>query len=396
MSEPSEPSEPVESVESDVVERLVVHVDDEVLDDLRDRLARTRFPDQIADTGWEYGTPIPYVRELVEHWRTAYDWREQEVALNGLFHCRTVIDGQPLHFVHERSPHEDALPLLLVHGWPGSIVEFLDVIPRLTHPEEFGGTAADAFHVVAPSLPGYGFSPPPTESGWDIVRTARAFVTLMDRLWYHGYGAQGGDWGAQITTRMAALDPDHMVGLHLNMALAVPPADLGPLTDGEQADLAAMAAFQRDEGAYAQLQMTKPQTLAMGLNDSPAGLLAWIVEKFRTWSDCGGDVESAFDRDRLLTNVMLYWVTQTAASSTRLYWETLHSGALRRPLERVTVPTGVARYPGEVVIRYPRSWVEQTYNVTHWAELPRGGHFAAMEQPDLFVDDLRTFFRTVR
>ena len=385
-----------DAVADDVVERFLVHVDDAVLDDLRDRLTRTRLPQQIPGTGWEYGTPVEVLAPLVAHWRDTYDWRAEEAELNLLDHCRTVIDGQPFHFVHARSPHEDALPLLLVHGWPGSIVEFLDVIPRLTHPEEHGGTAADAFHVVAPSLPGYAFSPPPTEPGWDIQRTARAFVTLMDRLWYHRYGAQGGDWGAQITTRMAGMDAAHMVGLHLNMALANPQTDLSALTDEERADLAAMGRFQASEGAYAALQMTKPQTLGAALDDSPAGLLSWIVEKFRAWSDCGGDPFTVFDRDRLLTNVMLYWVTQTAASSTRLYWETLHSGALRRPLERVTVPTGVARYPGEVVIRYPRSWVEQTYDVTHWAELPRGGHFAAMEQPDLFVDDVRAFFRTVR
>jgi len=381
---------------SDIVERFVVHVDDEVLDDLDDRLARTRYPDQIPGSGWEYGTPVDYLRALVDHWRGEYDWRAQEVALNGLFHCRTVIDGQPLHFVHERSPHDDALPLLLVHGWPGSIVEFLDVIPRLTHPEEYGGSAADAFHVVAPSLPGYGFSPPPTEPGWDIVRTARAFVVLMERLWYGRYGAQGGDWGAQITTRMATMDPDHMVGLHLNLPLATPPKEPGPLTDEERADLATMARFQATEAAYASLQMTKPQTLGAALDDSPAGLCSWIVEKLRTWSDCDGDPETVFTRDQMLTNVMLYWVTGTFTSSARMYWETAHSGALQQPLGYVEVPTGVARYPKEEILRFPRSWVEQTYNVTHWAVQPRGGHFAAMEQPDLFVDDLRTFFRTVR
>jgi pimeloyl-ACP methyl ester carboxylesterase len=380
----------------DAVERFVVHVDDDVLDDLRERLARTRLPDQIPGTGWEYGTPVDVLAPLVEYWRDAYDWRAQEAELNLLDHCRTVIDGQPFHFVHARSPHEDALPLLLVHGWPGSIIEFLDVIPRLTHPEEHGGAPADAFHVVAPSLPGYAFSPPPTEPGWDIVRTARAFVTLMERLWYPRYGAQGGDWGAQITTRMAGMDAEHMIGLHLNLALATPPADAGPLTDEEQADLAVMRRFQASEGAYAALQMTKPQTLAAALDDSPAGLLSWILEKFRTWSDCDGDPFTTFDRDRLLTNVMLYWVTRTFASSARMYWETAHSGALAQPLGSVTVPTGVARYPKEEILRFPRSWVERTYHVTHWAVMPRGGHFAAMEQPDLFVDDVRTFFRTVR
>jgi microsomal epoxide hydrolase len=378
------------------IERFHIRVDDSTLEDLRLRLSMTRFPDQIDGTGWEYGTPIAYVRELVRYWRDEYDWRAQEAQLNELDHFRTRIDGQQIHFVHARSRHADALPLLIVHGWPGSVVEFLDVIPRLTDPEAHGGGAEDAFHVVAPSLPGYGFSEPPRAPGWDIRRVAHAFVELMERLGYPRYGAQGGDWGAQIVTRLAALDPEHCAALHLNMPIASAPAEPLPVTEEEQAGLAAMAAFQRDEGAYAQLQGTKPDTLSMALNDSPAGLLSWIVEKFRTWSDCDGDPENCFTRDQLITNVMLYWVTETFASSARLYWETMHSGALKDPPKFVTVPTGVARYPKEVVLRFPRSWVEQRYNVTHWAVMPRGGHFAAMEQPELFVDDLRTFFRTVR
>jgi pimeloyl-ACP methyl ester carboxylesterase len=378
------------------IERFHIRVDDSTLEDLRLRLSMTRFPDQIDGTGWEYGTPIAYVRELVRYWRDEYDWRAQEAQLNELDHFRTRIDGQQIHFVHARSRHADALPLLIVHGWPGSVVEFLDVIPRLTDPEAHGGRAEDAFHVVAPSLPGYGFSEPPRAPGWDIRRVAHAFVELMERLGYPRYGAQGGDWGAQIVTRLAALDPEHCAALHLNMPIASAPAEPLPVTEEEQAGLAAMAAFQRDEGAYAQLQGTKPDTLSMALNDSPAGLLSWIVEKFRTWSDCDGDPENCFTRDQLITNVMLYWVTETFASSARLYWETMHSGALKDPPKFVTVPTGVARYPKEVVLRFPRSWVEQRYNVTHWAVMPRGGHFAAMEQPELFVDDLRTFFRTMR
>jgi len=378
------------------IEPFEIRVDDADLADLHERLARTRFPDQITGTGWEYGMPVGYLHELVDYWRDEYDWRAQEARLNGFAQFLTRIDAQSIHFVHARSAHEDALPLLLVHGWPGSIVEFLDVVPRLTDPEAHGGRAEDAFHVIAPSLPGYGFSEPPREPGWDIRRIARAFIELMTRLGYTRYAAQGGDWGAQITTRVAALDPQHCVALHLNMPLAVPPAEPEPLTAEEQADLAVMGAFQREEGAYAQLQGTKPQTLGMALNDSPAGLLGWIVEKFRTWSDSGGDPENCFTRDQLITNVMLYWVTQTFASSARLYWETMHSGALVEPLPYVAAPTGVARYPNEEILRFPRSWVERSYNVTHWAVMPRGGHFAAMEQPELFVDDLRTFFRTNR
>ena len=247
--------------------------------------------------------------------------------------------------------------------------------------------------MVAPSLPGYAFSEPTRTSGWNPTRIARAFIELMGRLGYAQYGAQGGDWGAQVVTRMAGLDADHCVAIHLNMPVAERPKEDVPLGDDDRADLAAMAVFTREESAYAQLQSTKPQTLGAALNDSPAGLLAWIVEKFRAWSDCDGDLEKVFTRDQLVTNVMLYWVTGTITSSTRLYWELQHAG--EEAPEYVAVPTGVARYPKEV-IRFPRAWVERRYNVTHWATMPRGGHFAAMEQPELFVEDLRTFFRTVR
>jgi pimeloyl-ACP methyl ester carboxylesterase len=374
------------------IETFRIHVDDSVLDDLRRRLAQTRFPDRIDDTGWDYGMPVDYLRELVEYWRDGYDWRAQEARLNDLAHYRTSIDDQSIHFVHARSPNPDAFPLLLTHGWPGSIVEFLDVIPRLTDPEAHGRRAADAFHVVAPSLPGYGFSEPPRTRGWDVVRTARAFAELMRGLGYTRYGAQGGDWGAQIATRIGALDPEHCAAIHLNMPIAERPADPAPLTDEEKAELAAMSRFRLEESGYAIEQGTKPQTLGAALNDSPAGLLAWIVEKFCTWSDCDGHPENAFTRDQLLTNVTVYWTTQTITSSARLYRETRVNATTP---EYVAVPTGVARYPKEV-LRFPRSWVEQRYNVTYWADMPRGGHFAAMEQPDLFTDDVQSFFRTVR
>jgi pimeloyl-ACP methyl ester carboxylesterase len=381
---------------SETIEKFEIHVDDSVLEDLNDRLARTRFPDQIAGTGWEYGIPIDYLRELVDYWRDTYDWRAQEGRLNELPHFRTRIDGQSIHFIHARSAHADAFPLLLMHGWPGSIVEFLDVIPRLTDPEAHGGEAGDAFHVIAPSLPGYGFSEPTRTCGWEVRRIARAFIELMRRLGYTRYGAQGGDWGAQLATRIGALDPEHCAAVHVNMPVASRPKDPGPLSDEEKAGLAAMAHFQREESGYALEQATKPQTLGVALNDSPAGLLAWVVEKFRTWSDCGGQPESIFTRDQLITNVMLYWVTQTITSSARLYWESKHGGLWDETPDFVAVPTGVARYPKEEVLRFPRSWVERQYNVTHWAVMPRGGHFAAMEQPALFVADLRGFFRTVR
>jgi pimeloyl-ACP methyl ester carboxylesterase len=364
-----------------------VHVDDTVLDDLRRRLADTRFPDPIPGTGWEYGTPIDEVRALVEYWRDGYDWRAEEARLNAFDQFTTEIDGQRIHFVHARASRSDALPLLLVHGWPGSIVEFLDVIPRLT---------AAGFDVVVPSLPGYGFSDAPRVPGWDIARIGRAFVELMARLGCDRYGAQGGDWGAQITTRMATTDPQHCVGLHVNMPIAGPPPGDAPLTDAEQTDLAVMARFQREDAAYAQLQGAHPQTLGIALDDSPAGLLAWIAQRFRDWSDCDGALLRSFSRDQLLTNVMFYWATRSFTSSARLYWETMHSGVLREPLEHVDVPTGIARYPKEEILRFPRSWVEQRYHVTRWVDMPRGGHFAAMEEPELFADDVSAFFDTVR
>jgi len=380
---------------TDAVSPFEIRVDDAVLDDLRRRLAHTRFPDQIEGTGWEYGVSVASLRDLVAYWRDTYDWRAAEARLNRLAHFRTRIDGQSIHFVHARSPHADAMPLLLLHGWPGSIVEFLDVIPRLTDPTAHGGAAADAFHVVAPSLPGYGFSEPTRTPGWDVRRIARAFIALLQRLGHARYGAQGGDWGAQIATRIGAYDPEHCAGIHLNMPIGARPQDASALSDEEKADLAAMARFQDEESGYALQQGTKPQTVGVALNDSPAGLLGWIVEKFRTWSDCGGDLESVFERDALLTNAMLYWVTGTSASSARLYWECKHGGLWAEPAEYVAVPTGVARFPREV-LRYPRSWVERQYNVTRWTDMPRGGHFAAMEQPALLVDDVRSFFRTVR
>jgi epoxide hydrolase len=376
-------------------EPFQIRVDDSVLEDLRDRLARTRFPDQIEGTGWEYGIPTSYLRELVDHWRTRYDWRAEETRLNELDHFRTSIDGQSIHFVHARSGSPDAFPLLLLHGWPGSIVEFLDVLPRLVDPAAFGGDPGDAFDVVAPSLPGYGFSEPTRSRGWDEARIAGAFAELMERLGYTRYGSQGGDWGAQVTSRIGLLDPEHCAAIHLNMPIGVQPREPGALSDEEQADLAAMRQFVKEESGYANEQGTKPQTIGAALNDTPAGLLGWIVEKFRAWSDCDGDPETCFSRDRMITNVMLYWVTETIASSARLYWESRHGAQGTGALPFVDVPTGVARYPKEV-LRWPRSWVEAQYRIVHWTDMDRGGHFAAMEQPELFVGDVRRFFAALR
>jgi epoxide hydrolase len=376
------------------LEPFHIRVDDSVLEDLRARLSRTRFPDQIEGTGWEYGIPTEYLRQLVDYWQDEYDWRAEEARLNELDHFRTTIDGQSIHFLHVRSKHSDAFPLLITHGWPGSIVEFLDVLPRLVDPESFGGKPADAFHVVAPSLPGYGFSEPTRSTGWDEERIARAFAELMGTIGYSHYGAQGGDWGAQVTSRIGLVDPEHCEAIHLNMPIGVQPEEPGALTEEEQADLAAMRQFIKEESGYANEQGTKPQTIGAALNDTPAGLLGWIVEKFRAWSDCEGDPENCFTRDQLITNVMLYWVTETITSSARLYRESRHRAQRPGDLPFVDVPTGVARYPKEV-LRWPRSWVEGQYRVVHWAVMDRGGHFAAMEQPELFVNDLRRFFGEV-
>jgi len=378
------------------IEPFTIAIPEAQLDDLRGRLARTRLPEQIPGAGWDYGTELEYEHELVEYWRDAYDWRTAEAQLNELDHFITNVDGARVHFIHQRSPEADAFPLIITHGWPGSIVEFLDVLGPLTDPRAHGGDPADAFHVVAPSIPGYAFSGPTTDRGWDTRRIAQAWATLMAGLGHERYGAQGGDWGAMITNHIGLVDPAHVAGIHLNMVVAGPPpeGDDAPLTETEQKGLADIASYMEFDSGYMQIQSTKPQTIGYALEDSPAGLAAWIVEKFRSWSDCNGDVESSFTRDQLLTNVMLYWLTATAHSSARLYYENRRSGSFA-PTEKVEVPTGAAIFPREIV-RPPRRWAEQRFNITHWNEMPRGGHFAAMEEPELFVDDVRAFFRTVR
>jgi len=372
-------------------------VPDEVLDDLADRLARARLPNQVEGAGWDQGTELGYLEELVAYWRDGYDWRAQEARFNALGHVATEVDGQRIHAIHVRSAEPDALPLLLVHGWPGSVVEFLDVIGPLTDPVAHGGDARDAFHVVAPSLPGFAFSGPTHELGWHPRRIAEAFATLMGELGYERYGAQGGDWGSVVTANLADLHPEAVAGLHLNFVTvrAMTDTDAPALTEEDQAALLKLREWARDGRGYQEIQGTRPQSLGYGLEDSPVALAAWIVEKFRAWSDCDGDVERSFTKDQLLTNVMVYWVTRTATSSARIYWEMRRAGKDAIPQARIEVPTGIANYPAEIT-RMPRAWVEHRYNVTHWSEQPRGGHFAAMEVPDLFVQDVREFFRGVR
>jgi pimeloyl-ACP methyl ester carboxylesterase len=380
-----------------VGERLSLSVPEEQLDDLRARLRATRWPDAIPESTWDYGTDLSYLQDLCAYWADGFDWRRAEARLNAWDHFVTVVDGERLHYLHAPSPHPGALPLLLTHGWPGSVAEFLGVLGPLTDPPAYGGAATDAFTVVAPSIPGYGWSGPTRQRGWDIRRVARALATLMAELGHERYGAQGGDWGAIATAHLGALDAEHLIGLHLNMANASRPRgfDDESLTADEQRDLAEMRDFRRQETGYQAIQGTKPQTLAYALNDSPAGLAGWVVEKFRAWSDCGGDVESAIARDDLLTNLTVYWVTGTAGSSARLYRETFATGQPVMPADRVEVPTAVARFPREIY-RPPRRWVEQAFDVRRWTVMPRGGHFAALEQPQLLVDDVRAFFRELR
>ena len=380
------------------IKPFTIDIPDAAIADLRERLARTRWPDQIPDTGWAYGANTQYVKTLCDYWAGEYDWRQWEAALNAFPQFKTTIDDHDIHFIHARSEHEGATPLLISHGWPGTVVEFLKIIEPLTAPQKHGGSAADAFHVVCPSLPGYGFSGTTQREQVDTLAMAEMFAQLMARLGYERYIAQGGDWGAIITSNLGAIDAEHLMGIHLNMpfGFAASEQDSANLSEQEQADLADMAHFDAQETGYQKIQGTKPQTLGVGLNDSPAGLCAWITEKFRTWTDCAGDIESVVSKDELLTNVSVYWFTQSICSSTRLYFEVTQNPRLKFLESPVTVPTGVARFPKELM-RFPRRWCDNVYSdIVHWASYDRGGHFAAMECPQELVADIRAFAATLR
>jgi pimeloyl-ACP methyl ester carboxylesterase len=371
-----------------------IAVPDANLEDLRERLARTRWPDELPGVGWDYGVPVAYLRKLADHWRTDYNWRAQETALNQLPQFTTEIDSQTVHFLHVRSPEPDAVPLLLTHGWPGSIVEFLDVIGPLSDPRGHGADPAAAFHLVVPSLPGFGFSGSTREPGWGMARIAGAWAELMDRLGYERYGAHGGDLGAQVARELGLAEPDRVIGIHLTELLSARPAPENAdfSDDRERRSVEANYRYDYQLSGYMWLQSQRPQTLAFALADSPAGQLAWIVEKFKDWTDADAP-EDAVDRDALLTNVMLYWLTGTAASSARIYREGAESFGQD---ERVgTVPTGLATLPANISLPI-RRLAEQTENIVYWSELPRGGHFPAMEVPDLLVDDIRAFFGGLR
>jgi pimeloyl-ACP methyl ester carboxylesterase len=381
-------------MESRKIQPFLVQVDAATVADVQERLARTRWPDELDGTDWAYGTDRSFLQDLCRYWRESFDWDRFEKRCNAWPQFTTTIDGQQIHFLHARSPEPNARPLLLTHGWPGSVAEFFDVLGPLCDPARYGGDPNDAFHVVAPSLPGFGFSGPTTEPGWDAHRVARAFADLMGDLGYERFYAQGGDWGSLITMSLAGQFPERVAAAHVNLLVCGPPKGGDPtegLTEAELAGVAATAHFGKHESGYQAIQGTKPQTLAYALMDSPAGLAGWIVEKFRTWSDCGGDVLSSFTFDRLLENISIYWITGTINSSMRLYYEAIGPGRAT-PAVPLRIPLGYAAFPAEIY-RTPRRWAEAAFpTLVHWGDMARGGHFAAMEEPELFVGDVRAFF----
>ncbi|MBO0795629.1 MAG: epoxide hydrolase, partial [Ktedonobacteraceae bacterium] len=371
-----------------------IHVDEEVLLDLRQRLARTRWPDELPEAGWDYGTNLAYLQQLVRYWRESYDWRAQERLLNTFPQFTTEIDGIHLHYLHIKGKGTHPIPLLISHGWPGSFFEMYKIIGPLADPASYGGDPVDAFDVVVPSLPGYGFSGPTNARGITVERIARVFASLMQDLGYQRFAAQGGDWGIYITGELGRTFADKIIGVHLNMQPSRAVLSPEATDDAERSWREQRAQWLWEESGYSHMQETRPQTLAYGLHDSPVGLAGWMVEKFRAWSDCHGEVESVFTKDELLTNIMIYWITQTINSSTRLYYETYHQRN-KALTGRVEVPTGVAVFRDELPVP-PRSLAQRLYNIQRWTEMNEGGHFAALEQPQALVEEIRAFYRPLR
>lgn len=379
------------------IQPFKVDVAQATLDDLHQRLAHTRWPDEIEDAEWDYGTNLSYLKSLVDYWQHEFDWRAQETKLNQFAHFRADIDGLSIHFIHERGKGPGPMPIVITHGWPGSFFEMLKIIPMLTDPARYGGDPADSFDVIVPSLPGFGFSDQPRKRGWTLEQTAELWTRLMrDVLGYQRFAAAGGDFGSGVSRLMALLHPDLLVGLHLTY-LGFPALhnDYTHLSEAEQQYLDSVQRWMMREGGYAMIQSTKPQTLAYGLNDSPVGLAGWIVEKFRSLSDCDGEVERRFSKDELLTNIMIYWVTQTINSSIRTYYENINLKTSLPPDQRIEVPAGIAIFPKEANLP-PRAWGERSLRIQRWTEMPRGGHFAALEEPALLTEDLRAFYRPLR
>ena len=379
------------------LQTFTVNIDTAMLDDLRQRLNNARWPERETCEGWSQGIPLAYTRELANYWASEYDWRRFEKKLNSWPQFVTTIDDIDVHFIHRKSPHKNALPLIISHGWPGSIAEFHKVIDALADPTAHGGSAEDAFHVVAPCLPGYGFSGKPTHTGTSVEKIGRMWGTLMARLGYSRYVAQGGDWGSMITQSMGMTETEHCAAIHINMPIVAPDPDtMAELTPVEQAALVDMGTYMETGSGYSKQQSTFPQTLGYGLADSPIGQMAWVVEKFYMWTDCEANgtrhPENILTKDELLDNVMMYWLNNTAASSARLYWESFS----QPNMDLITIPVGCSIFPKEI-FRCSRRWAQKRFtNLIHWNELERGGHFAALEQPELFLGELRTCFRALR
>lgn len=375
-----------------------VDISQALLADLHARTAQTRWPDQIMDAGWDYGTELTYLKELINYWQNQFDWQKQERILNSFPQFLAEIDGLKIHFVHVRGKGPGPLPLVISHGWPSSFFELYKIIEPLTNPKAHGGDPADSFDVVIPSLPGFGFSERPSVRGF--IRVDNLWRKLMtDVLGYPRFVAHGTDVGARITSALGRFHGDVVSAIHIaSVDLDWPeplPDDLSPT---ERDYITRVELWEKRDGAYGEIQSTRPQTLAYGLNDSPAGLAAWIVEKYREWSDCGGDIESRFSKDELLTNITLYWVTQTINSSMRRYYEARHNPNPNplKPAERIETPTGIAMFPGEKELLVPSEFAERCYNIQHWTDMPSGGHFPALEEPSLLIEDIRTFFRRYR
>ncbi len=371
-----------------------IDVPQTVLDDLHTSLNRTRWPDEIDGSEWEFGSSLSYMKDIMAYWRDHFDWRHQEEQLNRFAQFRAEIDGFGIHFLYERGKGPNPLPLIITHGWPGSFYEMHKLLPLLTNPAQYGGDAADAFDVIVPSLPGFGFSDRPHQSGMNMTRTAGLWAHLMTKeLGYTRFGASGGDIGSGVTQRLALNYPELLVGIHLNYFSS---RNLPPNPSlAEREYIEKVQQWSQQEGAYSHMHQTKPQTLAYGLNDSPSGLAAWIIEKFCSWSDCDGDIERSFSKDELLTNVMIYWVTQTIRSSTYMYYENSKDPLKLSEGQTLEVPAGYAQFPKEIGDP-PRELVERTLRIARWTTMPRGGHFAALEEPQLLAEELRAFFRPLR
>lgn len=382
------------------VQPFEINVPEETLTDLQERLSRTRWPDEIYESEWDYGTNLAYMKELVDYWLYDFDWRAQERLINSFKHYRTQVDGLGIHFIHEIGRGPNPIPLVMTHGWPGSFFEMHKIIPLLTNPESHGGDPADSFDVVVPSMPGYGFSDAVHERGMHAFKVSDLWAKLMtEELGYARFGAQGGDWGGNVTAYLGFAYPEQLIGIHLT-ALHSPSPYLGPgsraLSDQEKELQEAKARWSQAESGYSRIQGTRPQTLSYGMNDSPAGTAAWLVEKYRSWSDCDGDIESKYTKDELLTTVMIYWVTQTFNSAARLYYETQNNNWEMKKGEMVQTPVGIASFPKEINPP-PREWAERSFkNILRWTDMPSGGHFSALEEPELLAEDIRGFFQGLR